>query len=157
MKRLLLLTTALLCLFSMGLNAQMTDSQVVDYVKNGVAAGKSESQIGKELLAKGVTKEQAERIKAKYESTSGSTSVTSKALDGKAVGRNVSSDMLNGADDELEDVVDDTFGASSQSAEAKIFGHDIFNSRRLTFEPNENAATPENYKLGPGDQLLIEI
>ena len=27
----------------------------------------------------------------------------------------------------------------------------------LSFEPNENLATPENYQLGPGDQLLIEV
>ena len=50
MKRLILLTAALLCLFAQGLNAQMTDSQVVDYVKDGVAAGKSETQIGMNCL-----------------------------------------------------------------------------------------------------------
>lgn len=38
-----------------------------------------------------------------------------------------------------------------------IFGHDIFDGSALTFEPNENLATPETYQLGPGDELLIEI
>ncbi|NLZ19847.1 MAG: capsule biosynthesis protein [Bacteroidales bacterium] len=38
-----------------------------------------------------------------------------------------------------------------------IFGLDIFDGENLTFEPNENLATPETYQLGPGDQLLIEI
>ena len=47
------------------LSAQMTDEQVVDYVKSAAESGKSESTISKELLAKGVTMEQAERIKAK--------------------------------------------------------------------------------------------
>ena len=39
----------------------------------------------------------------------------------------------------------------------KIFGHDIFNNEDLTFEPNMNIATPENYILGPGDAVLVEI
>ncbi|MDE6009573.1 MAG: hypothetical protein K2G90_10250, partial [Muribaculaceae bacterium] len=45
----------------------LTDQQVIDYIKQQSAAGKSEQQIGKELLAKGVTPEQAKRIKAMYE------------------------------------------------------------------------------------------
>ena len=157
MKRLLLLTAALFCLVSQGLDAQMTDSQVVDYVKNGVAAGKSESQIGKELLAKGVTKEQAERIRAKYESGPSGTSVTGKALDEGAVSRSASSDELSGGEEDVDAVLGATSSGSASREGGRIFGHDIFNSRRLTFEPNENAATPENYKLGPGDQLSIEI
>ena len=44
----------------------MTDQEVIAYVKSGIAAGKSQEQIGKELLAKGVTPEQAESIKAAY-------------------------------------------------------------------------------------------
>ena len=45
----------------------MTDQQVISYIKSQVAAGKSNEQIGKELLAKGVTPEQAQRIKAQLE------------------------------------------------------------------------------------------
>ncbi|MDE6864697.1 MAG: polysaccharide biosynthesis/export family protein, partial [Alistipes sp.] len=37
------------------------------------------------------------------------------------------------------------------------FGHNIFSERELTFEPNENLATPENYTLGPGDEVIIDI
>lgn len=155
MKRLLLLATALLCLAVQGLDAQMTDSQVVDYVKKGVAAGKSESQLGKELLARGVTRDQAERIKAKYESGNEGPSVTAQALEGGAIGRSDRSDSMDGSDSEPENVLDAATGSKEETV--RIFGHDIFTSRMLTFEPNENAATPENYKLGPGDQLAIEI
>ena len=34
---------------------------------------------------------------------------------------------------------------------------DIFSSNRLSFEPNQNLATPEDYVLGPGDELIIDI
>ncbi len=39
----------------------------------------------------------------------------------------------------------------------KIFGHDIFNNKNLTFEPNMNIATPQDYRLGPGDAVFIDI
>ena len=39
----------------------------------------------------------------------------------------------------------------------KVFGRDIFNNKKLTFEPNMNIATPGNYRLGPGDAVIIDI
>ena len=41
--------------------------------------------------------------------------------------------------------------------ECKIYGHNIFRQYDLTFAPNENIATPEDYKLGPGDEIFIDI
>ena len=39
----------------------------------------------------------------------------------------------------------------------KVFGRDIFNNSELTFEPNMNIATPQNYRLGPGDAVIIDV
>ena len=39
----------------------------------------------------------------------------------------------------------------------KVFGRDIFNNKELSFEPNMNIATPQNYRLGPGDAVYIDI
>ena len=39
----------------------------------------------------------------------------------------------------------------------KVFGRDIFNNKELTFEPNMNIATPQNYRLGPGDAVYVDI
>ena len=39
----------------------------------------------------------------------------------------------------------------------KIFGHDIFNNQELTFQSSMNLATPQNYRLGPGDVVNIDI
>ena len=39
----------------------------------------------------------------------------------------------------------------------KVFGRDIFNNKKLTFEPNMNIATPGDYRLGPGDAVIIDI
>lgn len=39
----------------------------------------------------------------------------------------------------------------------RVFGRDIFNQKKLSFEPNMNIATPQNYQLGPGDAVFIDI
>ena len=39
----------------------------------------------------------------------------------------------------------------------KIFGHDIFNNKDLTFESSMNLATPQDYRLGPGDVVNVDI
>ena len=39
----------------------------------------------------------------------------------------------------------------------KIFGHSLFQNEELTFEPPMNLATPQNYVLGPGDAIYIDI
>jgi len=44
-----------------------------------------------------------------------------------------------------------------QSSKRKIFGHDVFNNKNLTFESSMNLATPQSYRLGPGDAVNIDI
>ena len=39
----------------------------------------------------------------------------------------------------------------------KIFGHDVFNNKNLTFESSMNLATPQNYRLGPGDVVNVDV
>lgn len=39
----------------------------------------------------------------------------------------------------------------------EVFGRNIFNNKNLTFEPSMNIATPQNYRLGPGDAVIIDI
>ena len=47
--------------------------------------------------------------------------------------------------------------AEKEQNSKKVFGRDIFNNKDLTFEPNMNIATPQNYRLGPGDAVIIDI
>ena len=41
--------------------------------------------------------------------------------------------------------------------ESQVFGRNIFNNKLLTFEPNQNMATPANYCLGAGDLVIIDV
>ncbi len=138
--------------------AAMTDQQVIDYIKQQTAAGKSNQQIGKELMAKGVTREQAQRIKEKFESQQNSeTSPTTQSISqAKAERRhNVNNDIASESMIDIGREGDE--GQDGQVSARQIYGHKVFNSRALTFEPSENIATPQNYRLGPGDEVIIDI
>lgn len=39
----------------------------------------------------------------------------------------------------------------------RVFGRNIFNNKALTFEPQMNMPTPQNYVLGPGDLLVVDV
>ena len=39
----------------------------------------------------------------------------------------------------------------------QVFGRNIFNNQLLTFQPNMNMATPSNYRLGAGDEVIIDV
>lgn len=63
--------------------------------------------------------------------------------------------------DELNTFIPDTTAMLekllAEKRKKKVFGRDIFNNEELTFEPNMNIATPQNYILGPGDAVYIDI
>ncbi|UEA88652.1 SLBB domain-containing protein [Alistipes senegalensis] len=132
----------------------MSDEAVVKYALEGRQSGKSDQQIGKELLARGVTPEQVERLKQKYEDsrTSSETVAADQVISGQRRERpRSSSDTLAVEIPPVPDPAER--GADSRA----VFGRNVFRSRALTFEPNENQATPENYRLGPGDEVIIDI
>ena len=43
------------------------------------------------------------------------------------------------------------------TSSSRIFGHDVFTNALLTFEPNLSIATPDNYVLGPGDEVIVDV
>lgn len=45
----------------------------------------------------------------------------------------------------------------ADSKRVRIYGHDIFESPFMKFMPTLNVPTPANYKLGPGDEVIIDI
>ena len=63
--------------------------------------------------------------------------------------------------DELDEFVPDTAAMleklMTEKTRKKVFGRNIFNNKNLSFEPNLNIATPQNYRLGPGDAVYIDI
>ena len=134
--------------------AQMSDDAVVQYVKDGMAMGKSQNELIKELAAAGVTKEQAQRIKTQMERGQESQTEADKMVGAQERRRRINQGVL-----ENEET---TIGSMSENIVEKnetkeIFGHNIFSNRQLSFAPSANLPTPLNYRLGPGDEVIIDI
>lgn len=232
------LTQIVLCFFLLigapAMAQTMSDAEVLEYLKQGSQQGKDQQQMAMELARRGVTQEQARRVKEMYQKqmgTSGSGTSTSnqsrmrqkpveqvspyykngyyrnsngrdqemnKAMQEEYERKNKMrygngnnsangkynrqynrqfynnmqpTDMYNnpyagqyGANTEEAKVVSiltDSLGYENDmpiyAPEDEVFGRNIFNTQSLTFEPNVNLATPANYQLGPGDEVIIDI
>ena len=177
MKKFFLLCVMTLGMVAMAYGQSMTETQILQMVQQEKKKGTPESDIATKLLQKGATLEQIQKMRQKYASQLEKASmggVADKAI-GDAQNRmrqnnalekvdqqaaqqqmmqNVPDNMLYGDQPFLQTGVSDYFGETSGK---KVFGRDIFNNKSLTFEPQMNIATPQNYVLGPGDQLIIDV
>ena len=161
--------------------AQMSDQQITDFIQQEMAAGTSQAQIVTKLMQKGVKIDQIRRLRQQY-----NKQIKSKGLSGQAdaVITAVDSRMRsNGTGDKAQDITLGKEGSAQAGlqeeadiryaeiqqninqhvdgevgeAKLKVFGRDIFNNKLLSFEPNMNIATPQNYVLGPGDEIFVDI
>jgi len=181
----------------------MTDNQVMDYVIEQNAKGVSRQQIVTQLMQRGVTMEQLQRLRKKYERqmkngalgaddiTAGSKEVKKRmreangekrqdiidkekrnvspyrVKDGRKKTKQNTYDENDKEFNDFDDAVDFMMPDSlkyfyddldkEKESKRKIFGHDVFNNKDLTFESSMNLATPQNYRLGPGDEVNIDI
>ena len=129
----------------------MSDSQVLEYVKDGIRQGKEQKQLASELARKGVTKEQAMRVKQLYEQQNNVNT-------SKSTGTDINESRLREETKEnTSDMLEDHPTTQDLARGDQVFVRNIFNTRNLTFEPSVNLATPSNYRLGPGDEVIIDI
>ena len=182
----------------------MTDNQVMDYVIEQNAQGVSRQKIVTQLMQRGVTIEQINRIRKKYQKqmkngalgaediTAGSKEVKTRMRESNGEKREeqkktdkkkasqfrvkdtkkANQIQKHTYDDEDADFVkmDEAMDfmmpdslkyyyeeEEEKKEKRKIFGHDVFNNKYLTFESSMNLATPQNYRLGPGDDVNIDI
>ena len=168
MRRLITLFFLIFVLSGVVMAQQMSDDQVIKYVKEANKSGKSQKQITTELLRRGVTKEQVSRIQQKY-SESNTVSNKSNEMPSQLRQRTLVDDgggQRRTTDYSEVGMLDETVGgrvdnradntATTDNA-SQIFGHDVFTNRNLTFEPSINLATPVDYRLGPGDEVIIDV
>lgn len=160
----------------------MSDDQVLEYVKMGMQQGKDQQQIATELARRGVTQEQAQRVKKRYEQKQGTGEKNSTSQQGanrqrgtKEVDRNdnyVNKNFRFTSPYKLDTLYarkgqeipdsgyvgyDPILVYPRVDVEDQVYGRNIFDTKNLTFEPSMNLATPLNYRLGPGDEVIIDI
>ena len=160
MRRFITLFFLIFTLSGVALAQQMSDDQVVQYVKEGQKMGKTQKQMTTELMRKGVTREQVERIQKKYEASNSAGKQAANHNVSKSRQRNQNKDEEEGPSvSNAETSNDEESLAETQEVDPtqQIFGHNVFTNQKLTFEPNVNMATPANYHLGPGDEVIIDV
>ena len=197
MRKFILLCLLVFTVSSVVFAQQMTDEQVILYVQEAQSQGKTQQEMLVELMKKGVTKEQIQRIQSKYSGKSDGSSEENANFMGEANSRlrtqktyenknkNISQDesgldnlgsqkqsikglraksaqQRNGYGTGVNNNGQPGYGYNGpKSAEdaftQQIFGHNIFDNEYLTFEPNINVATPDNYRLGAGDEVIIDV
>lgn len=140
--------------FSVYVSAQMSDNQVMDYVKQEYEKGTSQEVIATNLLKRGVSQTQLERIKKQQEDKQLSTNVADKST--QQLKRERTADPENEVSSDQIDEIKSTIDVDDESS-IQIFGHNIFNRKNLTFNPAVNIPTPIDYRLGPNDEVVIDI
>lgn len=156
---------------------KMTDDQVIEFVMSAQEKGASQQDIAKDLMRRGVTMDQINRIKRKMESQEKSgmgATLTEKKRTRTAPGKNGAVELQSDKEaiknmkaTEREAMLGDEIGflfpdstmmyMMEQSKKKEIFGHRIFQNKDVAFEASYNLPTPTNYKLGPGDEVSIDI
>ncbi len=149
----------LMCHFatSWAQNSKMTDEQVIEYVKNATESGKSQKQIMMELASKGVTREQVTRIQKLNEVKANTNNISAEQKNRQRTSKDNQEEMVEGEMDVIAAELTNPTEQTAEEAAKLVFGRNIFRSKNLTFAPSQNLATPANYKLGPGDEVIIDI
>ena len=171
------LFVALILVGAMGAFAQsMTDDQIISYIMRENEKGTSQQKIVTELISRGVTTTQLQRVRRKAQ-TMQQTQKNGGSLigdGGRKSTQRTQYDQYGQPIDQVDQmknqplgVNQSTFGVEpddslmiymeAKDETRKVFGRDIFNKQNLTFQPSTNMATPANYLLGPGDQVVIDV
>lgn len=178
LKRSFLFLTMLLC--SAMAMAQMSDDQVMQFIASETKAGASQSQIVTKLMQRGVKIDQIRRLRNQYDkqvtsqgttgAADGAVKMASDRMQGNSDGTTsqelntaklgTSGEVYANASEEVKDVEHDvksTQGIAPTASGKVVFGRDIFRQSNPNFQPNTNMSVPQNYMLGPGDQIIIDI
>lgn len=169
--RIIAFATILLISLAAMAQSSMTDDQVLKYLVTETQKGTSQQKMASELLKKGVTPTQLQRVRKKAEKLREEAENSNKKDKKKSKKSKNSDDELNmdasqsraeelGLDQDNEELLgestDDILGITEED-QRQVFGRNIFNAKNLTFQPSANLATPANYTIGPGDMVTINI
>lgn len=136
----------------------LSDAQVMDLIKRAESEGLNEQQMlsmaGERGMPAGEVSKLRQRLSA-IKSGRGKQEGSNQANSAGAQMRTVQGYSENNAIFDSLRKSDPYFDLTP--IQKKIFGFTLFHNRELTFNPSLNIPTPQNYVLGSGDQLLIDI
>lgn len=126
----------------------LTDAQIKTFIQKYEAEGYTISQVGAEAIGNGMSVDEWNKLRDRI-----------SALQLKEKGNAKEVAPISPTRVLKEGIFDDfsKMSTDTNAQESKVFGSSLFKRTELTFEPNLQLPTPENYQLGPGDDIVIDI
>lgn len=120
---------------------QLSDEQIADFWNKAQSNGIGITELEAESKKRKMSGLEFEKLKERINNLS----ITSKTKS------NITTSLrkTNESSNEFKEI--------TENDNYKNFGSELFNNKNLTFEPNLKIATPQNYQLGPDDELIIDI
>jgi protein involved in polysaccharide export with SLBB domain len=158
MKKSIVFFFMLLCsIVSAYAQSSMSDDQVIKFVLKEQEKGTKQQDIAVKLVQRGVTTEQMQRVRKKAERLKNKQGLgtTENALFSK---EEVTRLRKTKSEENINEVITHLMADTAKIEQSRIiFGHELFQSKDLTFEPAMNIATPNNYVIGAGDNIFVDI
>lgn len=132
------------------LKSQDLSSVKVDYLSENDIA-----KIKAQLLSNNMTIEQAEPLALSKGMSQDEFNKLKTRVYAISVTNQNTSNSINNTSGRVQEIVVNK--KVKDSANALIFGSELFDNPSLSFEPDLKLATPMNYVLGPGDELQISV
>jgi len=124
--------------------SSLSDSDLNEYVAAARARGLSLEQIKTLVLSRGISADVVDQAIAR--------------INGQGINNTDRVTEVNNSLEIQEEEIPVQVGNIGQTEEDDpLFGYNFFNNPNISFTPNLNLATPSNYKLGPGDELVINL
>jgi protein involved in polysaccharide export with SLBB domain len=125
--------------------SQLSNDQLLSLIKQAEFSGQTQEDIIKDLKARGLPDTEISELTTRISEIAKQQAGIAGSTTAAASTRNNRSNSFS----RLE--------SQSSAVRSLVFGADLFSEASSLFVPNLNIATPPNYKVGPGDELLLEV
>jgi len=127
----------------------LSDEQILAYLRQAESMGLSEEELTQAALQRGMPASEIEKLRTRISTLKASSNTRPQIV----------SPVQNRPERQMIDTVIAEPAAPDTSVgdTLPIFGASLFQGAPQLFEPNLRLATPIDYVLGPGDQVLIDI
>jgi protein involved in polysaccharide export with SLBB domain len=144
----------------------LSDEEISTFFERAQSSGMTEAQLEKAAKTQGYTSADIAKMRSRLtqlgdKKTKETTNTKSKTSNKRSVSGKLSTKKgaRNADDEDLEDTenADEEMTDSTKLPKKLIYGANLFNNKKLNFEPDLRIATPVNYTLGPDDELNIDV
>lgn len=134
-----------------GVFAQISDEQLIEILREHQERGSSQVEVMEDMQQKGVSIQRLKQLEQKVRQDGQISPKTIK------ISRQRSADSEDELTTDNEEKPLEIKEEKSSKSTLKIFGQNLFSNKQLDFNPNLNIPIPDDYVLGPGDEIIIDI